>query len=247
MRFLADDLLEGRAAGKRGEAIAGLYIAAEFERLGLLPGGESGSYWQTVPLKSTQLNLGETRFSVITPEGEKSYAIGEEIATFAHPSAPLIDLEAELVFAGHGIVASEFDIDDYAGLDVDGKIVVVLGGAPSVLPSAEAAHFGSGNEKRRTAAARGAVGYISIYTPAQEARFPFANIGPFINRSALTRQDQAEDLPELWSVLITQEASADLFDDTGQDVAALVEAGRGQPVGGFALPARASYHLGHRL
>ena len=74
-------------------------------------------------------------------------------------------VQAETVFAGYGVIAEDFGYNDYANLDVKGKIVVVLTGRPDDLPSEEGAHIGSGGEKIRHAVERGAVGFITLHTP----------------------------------------------------------------------------------
>jgi len=93
--------------------------------------------------------------------------------------------DAPLVFAGYGIVAPERGIDDYRGLDVRNKVVVVLGGPPSFLPSAESAHHGSTEQQRLAAAARGAIRVIHLWTPALEQRFAFDGLRPLLGRTEL--------------------------------------------------------------
>jgi hypothetical protein len=86
------------------------------------------------------------------------------------------NITASLVFVGFGIVAPNLDHDDYAGLDVDGKIVVALSGKPSSFPSEEGAHLASGSQKFKYASQRGAVGYITITTSKGEKVRPYKNL-----------------------------------------------------------------------
>ena len=85
-------------------------------------------------------------------------------------------VEAGLVFVGYGIDAPELDYNDYADIDVNGKVVVQLFGQPHDFPSEEGAHFASSDQKARAAAARGAVGMIMIHTPRTEQRFAWGRV-----------------------------------------------------------------------
>jgi hypothetical protein len=162
--FLADDLLEGRETGTRGYDIAARYVAAQYEALGLTAGGPQGSWYQQVPF----VRFAMTAPARITVAG-RSFAHGEGLMVRQHPAAGRTQFEAPAVFAGWGLEAPGLGLDDYRGLDVRGKVVVVLNGTPPGLPSDVAAHLNS--EKRRIAARHGAVGLIMLRRPT-EARRP---------------------------------------------------------------------------
>lgn len=174
MRFLADDLLEGRDTGSVGHEIASLYIAAEFEKYGLKPAGDvvgdSQSYFQRVTFRKSTL-VQESPKMTLSDGAElqypKDYIVG--------PSAlsKETSLNAELVFVGYGIQSEEYNHDDYAGLDVNGKIVVMLSGKPDTLPTEEGAHIGSSTQKRNYAADNGAIGMITLQTPKNEKIRPY--------------------------------------------------------------------------
>ena len=163
--FLADDLLEGRDTGTRGYDIAARYVATGFEGLGLRPGTRDGSWFQRVPF---------VRFGMTAPArltiGGQTFAQGEGVSFRQSPIAGRTELSGPAVFAGYGIEARAFGLDDYRRLDVRGKVVVVLDGTPQGLPSDVAAHLNG--EKRRLAARRGAVGLITLRTPAAATRAP---------------------------------------------------------------------------
>jgi hypothetical protein len=163
--FLADDLLEGRETGTRGYEIAARYVATGFEGLGLRPGARGDSWYQQVPF----VRMAMTAPAAITVGGQ-SFAQGAGASFRQNPEAGRTELTAPAVFAGYGLEAPAFGLDDYRGLDVRGKVVVILDGVPSGLPSDVAAHLGS--EKRRIAARRGAVGLVTLRSPAEAARFP---------------------------------------------------------------------------
>ena len=159
IEFLADDLLEGRGTGTRGHEIAASYVASQFRALGLQPAGENGSWYQWVPLRRARLVEGKSNIAMSTGA---AFAPVSEYELGLRPSLTETrrDLDAGMVFVGYGISDDRLGLDDYAGLDVRGKIVVLLGGAPSGLPTEIAAHLGA--DKLRAAAAHGAVGMLEI-------------------------------------------------------------------------------------
>jgi Zn-dependent M28 family amino/carboxypeptidase len=174
MGFLADDLLEGREAGTRGYDIAARYVASQYALMHVKPAGDNGSYLQQVPLTAYRAaNEGGVSY---TGAGGKSGTLvfGEDYLPSAQARQAETSVTAPLVFVGYGIVAPERGRDDYAGLDVKGKIVVVLSGAPSGLQTEIRAHYSNTNVKRAEAARRGAVGVLTLPTPSYEKRRPFA-------------------------------------------------------------------------
>jgi hypothetical protein len=159
IEFLADDLLEGRGTGTRGHEIAAAYVASQFRALGLQPAGENGGWYQWVPLRRARLVEGKNSIAISTGG---AFAPVSEFELGLRPSLTEArrDIAAGMVFVGYGISDKGVGIEDYAGLDVRGKIVVMLGGAPSNLPTEIAAHLGA--DKVRAAAAHGAVGILTI-------------------------------------------------------------------------------------
>jgi hypothetical protein len=152
--FLADDLLEGREAGTRGYDLAARYVAAQFEALGLTPAVDGGWY-QPVEL----VRFGASGVPQISI-GARSIAPEQGMVVRASADTEPLSLDAPLVFVGYGIDLPARGFDDYAGLDVRGKVVVVLTGTPAGTPSDVAAHLNS--EKGRMAAGRGAAGMITL-------------------------------------------------------------------------------------
>ena len=159
IEFLADDLLEGRGTGTRGHEIAAAYVASQFRSLGLQPAGENGSWYQWVPLRRARLVEGKTSISISTGGGFAPVTEFELGLRPSHTEAMRI-IDADMVFVGYGLSDTALGLDDYAGLDARGKIVVLLGGTPAGLPTEVAAHLGA--DKKRAAAAHGAVGMLEI-------------------------------------------------------------------------------------
>jgi Zn-dependent M28 family amino/carboxypeptidase len=178
MTFLADDAMEGREAGTRGYDIAANYVAAQYALLGVKPAGDKTaagtSYQQHVPLLAYRPN-GEGSVTVTGSDGkDAALKYGEDYLPGAQAQAADLTVSAPLVFVGYGLVDAGRGRDDYAGLDVKGKIVVMLSGAPTAIQTEERAHFSNPNVKRQEAAKRGAVGVILMPTTSSEKRRPFA-------------------------------------------------------------------------
>ena len=167
--FLADDRLEGRDSGSRGYDLAALYVASRLEALGLRPAGKDGWY-QQVPFLEYRLG-GEPASLAI---GGRRFLHGQEVILNPTPEAAPVSLEAPAVFVGYGLQSPELGIDDYKGLDVRGKVVVVLNGFPRDMKSDVGAHLNS--EKRRVASERGAIGLVSLRTLSEAKRRPFSRL-----------------------------------------------------------------------
>ncbi len=173
IRYLASDLMEGREAGTRGYDLAAAYVASQFRLLGLKPAA-GDSFFQEVPLQAHWLVRDGTSMSVRSGGGSsRRLRLGDDFVVNPSPLHATSRVSAPAAFAGYGIQAPRFTHDDYAGLDVTGKVVVVLAGYPTAFPSEEGAHYGSSQEKARTAAARGAVGMVVVYTERFEAVSPW--------------------------------------------------------------------------
>jgi len=176
--FLADDLLEGREAGTRGYDIAARYVATQFEALGLTPG--AGTSWFQ-PIEFVRFGLSGTPRVTI---GERTFVQGEGVLVRPSPSTEALALDVPLVFVGYGLDMPARGFDDYAGLDVRGKVVVAFTGFPSDTPSDVGAHLNS--EKARMAAARGAVGMITLRRHAEIEDSPWARMATFGGRPSTT-------------------------------------------------------------
>jgi hypothetical protein len=174
IEFLASDALEGRNAGTTGYDVAAEYVAAEFRQLGLVPAGTDGSYFQQVPLREHSLVKGSASVVIESAAGRHALSYPEDFIMGPDRNRPVARLDdAEMVFVGYGIVAADYRHDDYAGLDVEGKIAVFLTGRPRAWPTEEGAHLASGTQKARYAVERGAIGVIALHTPRSEAVFPW--------------------------------------------------------------------------
>jgi Zn-dependent M28 family amino/carboxypeptidase len=176
LTFLADDLLEGRETGSRGYDIAAHYVTTQFLQYGLAPKGDQGGFLQQVPLRATRLVQESPLLELSGKAGTEKLAYLDDYMTSGSLLEDKSAAAAPLVFVGYGIEADRLRHHDYAGIDVKGKIVVVLSGKPRGFPTEEGAHFASGEQKREVAARYGAVGMITIPTPGSEKAVPFAKL-----------------------------------------------------------------------
>jgi peroxiredoxin len=172
VKYLASDELEGRRAGEEGERKAGEYIAREFEQYGLVPFGDEGTYFQSLEVVAN-VHLGDensleflysaSRIPQSELEAEKDYI------PFGFSSQEKMD--GEMVFCGYGITAEEYHYDDYADVDVEGKIVVVLRHEPqenephSVFQGTDFTHYAGLRDKVINARNHGAKGLVLVNDP----------------------------------------------------------------------------------
>ena len=168
IRFLADDLLEGRGPGGRGDALTRRWIASQLEAMGYKPGGPGGSWEQPFEMVGvTASPPAEWRFT--TPGGSQVLRTLEEFVAFAGRPAEETRLsDAELVFVGYGIQAPEFGWDDYKGMDLKGKVLVMLNdepdGDPALFAGSRRLYYGRWDYKLESAARQQAAGVLLVHT-----------------------------------------------------------------------------------
>jgi hypothetical protein len=240
MTFLADDLLEGRAAGTRGYDLAARYVAAQLATLGLQPAGDDGTYFQQVPLLESKLDEGT--LAIRPPTGApRPLVFRDDFLMGGNLRRTTARLEAPLVFAGFGVSAPELSHDDYAKRDVRGKVVVVLSNAPGRFPSEQRAHHASGRRKAELAAAKGAVGVIVVRTREDERVTPWARMITNLDGGAvtwLTKGGTPSGVPEglQGAAVLSSAGAAKLFDGSPVPLDTLLtDAEKGAPAG-FDLP-----------
>jgi Zn-dependent M28 family amino/carboxypeptidase len=172
VRFLADDLLEGRGPGVRGGELAAKYIATQFALAGLKPGGDNGTYFQQIDFVGVTVNRDKTTFvlnsNVLSVPKPISLAFGPDYVVSNQQHTLAADIDAPIVFVGYGVTAPEFHWDDYAGIDVHGKVVlIVVNDPPSDDPKffggKAMTYYGRWTYKYEEAARRGAVGALIIH------------------------------------------------------------------------------------
>jgi Peptidase family M28/PA domain len=173
MRFLADDLLEGRGTGTRGYELAAKFVATRFEAYGLQPAGNDGTFFQEVPLVSMRPDQIHSSFALVKGGAEQFLGYRTDYITSGDPGRDDTSVEGPVVFVGFGVTAPEQGYDDYKGIDASGKIVAMIFGAPNFESSLKA-HYSSSAIKAANAVAHGAVGIIALDTPTLEQMYPFS-------------------------------------------------------------------------
>jgi hypothetical protein len=239
--YLSDDLLEGREAGTRGYDLAARYVASQFAQLGLSPGGENGTWYQQVPLAQTTLADPPGTLVVSNAKGSKTFANGSSVILRGVSGGGVADVSAPVVFVGYGITDPVSGVDDYKGLDVAGKVVVILRAVPPGIDSEIGAHMRA--DQGRNAAAHGAVAAIQIFTRSGSRLNPWPTLAAdaalpstgWVGRDGVVR---GGSITLKATATIDIEPAAMMFDGAPQtldEVLDAVSAGHRPP--GFALPA----------
>ena len=244
IRFLADDLLEGRGPGTRADRITQLYIATQLQAMGYQPGGEDGTYLQPVPL----LGLTTTPPPEITVRNEQGQTLTLEnhddfIVSSGKPQPETTIQDAPFVFVGYGITAPEYDWDDYDGIDVKGKIVVVMNNDPEDDPELfegrRRLYYGRWDYKYHNAAAHGAAAAVVIHTDAS-AGYPFSVVQTsWSGEESELREGDAPRLDvKAW---VTEGAARQLMDFAGRDLDELRRAANSREFQAVPLPIQTTF------
>lgn len=241
VRALADDGMEGRETGTAGYDLAADYVARRYSDLGLEPAGDNGDWFQRVPLLKATLLAEGAALEIVRDGKRHALAFRDQFVPGVNFNATESALEAPAVFVGQGVHAPELGHDDYAGLDLRGRIAVVFGGAPGTFDNTQRALYSSSREKLRQMVDRGAVGVVFVNTVDDEARAPWARMLQSIDKPSMRLRGadgQAIDtFPQLRASAVVSAAAAEaLFEGSAQPAARLFEAAREGKLKGFALP-----------
>jgi len=168
VRFLSDDLLEGRGTGQRGGDIAAQYIATQFALYGLKPAGDNGTYMQKVPMVGITPQPATTFVFVPAKGGANDLKVLDQYVAYDQTQQSQSDVNAEIVYVGYGIEAPEYNWDDYKGADVKGKVLLMLVNEPSsddakFFKGKALTYYGRWTYKYEQTARKGAVGAILIH------------------------------------------------------------------------------------
>jgi len=166
VRFLSSDLLEGRGTGQRGGDVAAEYIAAQFALYGLKPAGDKGTYMQKVPMVGIT-PAADMRFAFVANGKATDLKPLDEYVAYDQTQQAASDIDAEIVYVGYGIEAPEYNWDDYKGVDVKGKVLLMLVNQPAddpkIFHGKALTYYGRWTYKYEQAARKGAVGAILIH------------------------------------------------------------------------------------
>src|SRR6267143_280474 len=164
IKVIADDKMEGRDTGSRGERAAEEYAVEQLKKAGLEPAGTNGFY-QPVRFVSRQIDEKACSLSLVHDGQREALVLGED-AYISTRILPAPEVKAPLIFVGYGLKVPEKNYDDFAGLDIKGKLVVIFSGSPTEIPGPLAAHYQTLLERWKVLRAAGAVGMVSLINPA---------------------------------------------------------------------------------
>lgn len=238
--FLADDLLRGRETGSEGHRIAANYVAAQFRQLGLAPYGDKGSYFQEVPMRTATLKNSGSKVSVTIDGDTTELALGDDFIMSGNVLSAAGSVSAPVVYVGYGIHAPNLGHDDLAGLDLEGKIVLAVSGAPKSFHTEIRAHHGSSKTKGQELLKRGAVGYVSILSKVDEKRRPFKSYKRYLGMKSFgwlpPESDPTKPKFEA-SATLSHDVAEGLFKTVGKTLDGALSATEGGEAGGFAVGA----------
>ena len=246
--FLADDQFEGRGTATPGYELAAKYMASQFEALGLQAAGDNGTYFQSVPFHSALVNAKASSLTWSIAGKQHALSDPKEVLLFAHAYSADSSVEGPVVFVGYGISAPELHHDDYAGLDLKGKIIAYVYGAPPQFESSLRAYYSDSKNKRNAAIAHGAVGAIELDDPSLEAEYPFIKYAAG-EQSPTLWWEEKDGQPHATSpqikvtALISVPQSRMFFEATGHPADQVYAAQKDGSLKGFATPIRISMHV----
>jgi Zn-dependent M28 family amino/carboxypeptidase len=233
IRVLADDSMMGRAPATRGEEMAVEYIISQFEKIGIQPGMPDGGWIQNVPVMGQRTNRNTTL--QITRGGRQvhNFAFGNEMIVSPAQDQLSVDIRnAEMVYVGHGIIAPEENWDDYKGLDVSGKILIMKNSDPASYPDKFAGdarlYYGRWTYKYEIAQELGALGVLIIHT-TPTAGYPWSVVANSFGRERFSLiPDGDERTPTQIQGWLSSRSSLELFTSAGLDLQALMDAAESQ-------------------
>src|SRR5271166_744755 len=227
VKFLADDLLEGRGVGTRGGELATTYLAAQFALIGAKPAGDNGTYFQGVPMVGVTTDPSAT----LSAQGNGknlSFRWSDDYVGVSQLQQPTDQFDAEAIFVGHGITAPEFQWDDFKGVDVKGKVLVLFTNEPpsddpKFFGGRALTYYGRWTYKYEEGARRGAKAVFIIHTT------PTAGYGFEVVRSSWSGEDPQLQLAPGEPALacagwLTMEAGQKLLAMAGKSVDEMLKA-----------------------
>ncbi|MCE5233740.1 MAG: M28 family peptidase [Mizugakiibacter sp.] len=254
LKRLSSDEFEGRKPGTIGERLTSDYIVEQFKRMGLEPGNH-GDWFQSVPVVSTELQNTDVALDVAAGGGSEKFAYKTDMVVGTLQADPDVKLDgSDVVFVGYGVDAPEYQWNDYAGLDVKGKTVVVLVNDPgwdrndaALFKGRAMTYYGRWTYKFEEAARKGAAACFIVHE-TEPAAYPWSVVehswtGPQLDLPS--SEDPAPRLPVAgW---LTHEAAQRLFAKAGLDFDKLKVAADQRGFKPVALNAKASIELRSKI
>jgi len=236
VKFLADDSLEGRDTGSDGLRKAQAYAVEQFKKAGLEPAGADGFY-QPVSLLQFELDESKSSLALVKNGERKPLSFADDAYFSTRSTRESVKLTAPMVFVGYGLKIPEKNLDELAGLDLKGKIVVYLAGSPADIPTALASHYQTAGERWKSLRAAGAIGVIAVLNPAS-MDIPWSRIS--LNRNHPSMDLAGEEFNETrglqFGVIFNPASAESLFTGSGHTFAEIAALGKDRkPLPHFAL------------
>jgi Zn-dependent M28 family amino/carboxypeptidase len=261
IKTLSSDKFEGRAPASKGEELTTTFIREKFEELGLQPGNPDGTYFQSVPMVGITADPAMQLTFTGSDSGQKlTLRYRDDFMAWTKREQPEVSINADLVFVGYGVVAPEYHWDDYKGVDVRGKVLVMLINDPQVPDPKDPAkldptmfkgkamtYYGRWTYKFEIAAQKGAAGCLLIHQTGP-AGYPWevvrdSNGG---EQFSLVRADKGMSRAAVEGWMTHDQAKA-LFAMTGKDLAALEKAAVDRNFRPVPLSAKAALRLHNKI
>ena len=233
---LSDDAMQGRQTGSPEHRKAAEYVADHFKKAGLVPGA-GGSYLQPVDFLTRQIVEEKSSLVIVRNGAEEPVTLGEEaMLNMRVDHAPTVD--APMVFAGHGLVIPEIKHDDLAGLDLKGKVAVVITGLPPGSEGPLGSHYSQNRWQGLRAA--GAIGTLQIQNPKGQD-VPWARQMPtrFLPQMALADPSMDEGAGQQLNAPVNPAHAEKLFTGSAHTFKEIIDlANAGKPLPKFGLQGR---------
>jgi Zn-dependent M28 family amino/carboxypeptidase len=247
--FLADDLLEGRGPGTRGGRLAESYVATTMAVLGLKPAGEDGSYFQKVPLVGVTRKPGSTLgftsgSTVFSPKAL------DEMIDWTDAQKEVVDVAGDVVFVGYGVEAPEYRWDDFKGLDVKGKVILMLvndppatAAEPDLFKGKALTYYGRWTYKFEQAGRHGAAAAYLVHTDSSAGYGWDVVRNSWSGEKSQNRLDSSGPAPLQAAGWLSEQFARQLLKAAGQDFDSLRKAAASREFHPVALPLTATAHM----
>ena len=250
IKVLASDEYEGRAPGTKGEELTVNYLTEQFKKLGLTPGNPDGTFVQKVPL----VGFTPTTSVSFNTGGKEMKLVADDYLARSSTFKPDVSVaNSDLVFVGYGVVAPEYGWDDYKGVDVKGKTIVMLVNDPQIPDPGDPTklddkifkgkamtYYGRWTYKYETASAKGAAAAIIVHEEAT-AGYPLKALNSWRGENFGIKGSEVGRVPvESW---LSFDKTKELFAASGQDLMALKKAALSKDFKPVTLNAKATFNI----
>jgi Zn-dependent M28 family amino/carboxypeptidase len=243
IRYLADDLLEGRAPGSRGGMLAAKYIAAKFESVGLEPAAADRTFFQQVAMVGTTSDPAN-KLTIKSGDRSQEFKFGDDFVGTTELEKSEIPVSGEIVFVGYGIQSPENNWDDYKGLDVRGKVLLMMvndppatAAEPNLFGGRALTYYGRWTYKYEEAARRGALGVILIHT-TESAGYGWNVVRSSWSGECFGLVPDGSVNPLAFKAWVTDDAGQKIVQLAGQNLSALRQAAQTREFRPVVLNAR---------